>query len=171
MYRDIDYRGSRGGKEVMDYRERGERDNYRDKERGRDRVGHQNHRHPVEAEAGRGMMAVVMRNCVAVLLASAGEPEVKIEARCLRSVRFLSLCTDCAGFLGCWRQPPAVRMAAPEVGGYLRPPPPPPHAPEVGGDRPIAAPETVVSETITGGGKDVGSRNKVVVLICDANTA
>ena len=37
MYRDIDYRGSRGGKEVMDYRERGERDNYRDKERGRDR--------------------------------------------------------------------------------------------------------------------------------------
>ena len=59
MYRDIDYRGSRGGKEVMDYRERGERDNYRDKERGRDRVGHQNHRHPVEAEAGRGMMAVV----------------------------------------------------------------------------------------------------------------
>ena len=62
-------------------------------------------------------------------------------------------------------------MAAAEVGGYLRPPPPPPHAPEVGGDRPIAAPETVVSETITGGGKDVGSRNKVVVLICDANTA
>ena len=131
MYRDFDYRGSRGGKEVMDYRERGERDNYRDKERGRDRVGHQNHRHPVEAEAGRGMMAVVMRNCVAVLLASAGEPEVKIEARCqiplimyrLRRFRGLLAAASCSqnGCGGGRRIPPAAAAAAARAGGRRRP--------------------------------------------------